>query len=186
MQLRGWDLKPRPFSLELSTLPLSDCIPKINKNISKCMKVIEHTSFCLQTDIKHPSISQGPGWVRTNMFRGESGIDKMLTDATRVVHYQVGGCIGDNICFWCEDTMAKKDADADFLLSIRISILIVWHTCNHLGKSEGSSRRSVVDVTKSAKFDLYTPRVKLINMTKAYYVWKTLLLSVIIYYKTVN
>ena len=36
------------------------------------------------------------------MFRGETGIDKMLTDATKGRHYQVGGCRGGITCFRCD------------------------------------------------------------------------------------
>ena len=39
------------------------------------------------------------------MLRGECGLDKMLTDATRVVHYQVGGCIGGDICYRCDSRL---------------------------------------------------------------------------------
>ena len=39
------------------------------------------------------------------MFRGETGIGKMLIDATKGVYYQVGGCSGGNICFRCDSRL---------------------------------------------------------------------------------
>ena len=39
------------------------------------------------------------------MFRGEKGMGKMLTDVTRVIHYQVGGCTGGNICLRCDSRL---------------------------------------------------------------------------------
>ena len=39
------------------------------------------------------------------MFRGETGIGKMLTNATEGRHYQVGGCSGGNICFRCDSRL---------------------------------------------------------------------------------
>ena len=43
-----------------------------------------------------------PRWAEPGMFRGETATGTMLTTPQRVVHYQVGGCSGGNICFLCD------------------------------------------------------------------------------------
>ena len=89
-----------------TTEPLRSPPTKYYQNISKGTKIIEPTSFFRKTDRQAPGCC--PSILKAldaHMFRGECGLDKMLTDATRVVHYQVGGCIGGDICYRCDSRL---------------------------------------------------------------------------------
>ena len=102
----GETQKTAVLQFESNTLPLSSLPTKYYQIISK--DFIERTGFYLQMDrqaLDSPSILRGPRWTGTRMFKGVSGMGKMLTDVTRVFHYQVGGCFGGNICFRCDSKL---------------------------------------------------------------------------------